>query len=869
MAQFARPNSTISTANMISGRDSHTLIDEATASDADSIASVNNTSATWSGGLSAVSDPSSSTGHVLRFRYAKVNNGTPDSGGSNGTLSVSLRDSSNLAIAATSDIAVSVGTWTTATLTLTPTEADSITDYSTLRVQFVFTGGSGSPANRRGVAVSWAEFEVPDVPVPDSFEQAAFRGHNDDGTHLGGTWKAASNTSWNQPVMENFRIRVVINKVAGTGTSQLFQWQYRYDGGAWGAVGDFNGELRRASSSYVNDGDATFNRLAEGLGTHVNGTTVSAGGSTIPNTAFASGGNQHTEQEIVLFVPDTTPGNKTIELRLIEGDGTPFTTYSNLASFIVQGGELFARTVGDTITSVTDSLSRAAANKARTVADSLTLSESVGRISNKLRTAVDSITAVSEAVVRVLIKPRIASDATSVTDSVVRTANKIRSVGDSITTATDSVVRSAANKLRSASDTVTTVTDSLVRGAIIKVRTAAENLVTSDSVARVSNKIRTLGDSVSGVTDSVAKVVSQLRTVADATVVTDALARSINTIRSAVDSTSVSDLIARVTSGFRWTEDDVSLLSDSISRSANMARSAVENIAIGVDTILSSTALVIYRTAADVVGIGADAVARTLQMGRNISDSTSVSDTVGKLISAVRSAADSITTSDAAARTVSILRTVTDVTALSESVSRAALTLTRTVSDATASVSDAVIRVSNKVRTALDTLIVSDVVQRSWSGARQAIDTLPGIVDNVVTSASIIIYRTAVDTLNVVEDFVSRGANMTRSVVDAVTTSDALQRMGLYARTATDSVGTVTDLVVRGGVVVRLFAEDVVGIVSDAITFFKGAPKYTGEVIRWIARANRWTVGKDNPSSIAGGTNTIRVTGEDNKEIVK
>lgn len=165
MAQFARPDSTVTLTNWGQSGSVHLTLDESSASDSDFTYSINNTTAELEVGLSNVSDPSVSTGHVVRFRYAKTNAGTPDSGGSNSELTVRLLQGTTV-IGGTSTITVSSGTWTAGSFTLTALETDNITDYTDLRIEFAIVGGGGSPANRRGAGISWAELEVPDAAPP-------------------------------------------------------------------------------------------------------------------------------------------------------------------------------------------------------------------------------------------------------------------------------------------------------------------------------------------------------------------------------------------------------------------------------------------------------------------------------------------------------------------------------------------------------------------------------------------------------------------------------------------------------------------------------------------------------------------------------
>lgn len=143
MPQFARPDADTTLGNFQDeGGGTTTIfdgIDEASASDADYIRSpVSPASEVYVCRLSDVTDPVSSTGHVMRMRTScdqdaqetldftlqlrqgYVNEGTP------GTL-----------IATLSRTGVSSTTWTDSSYTLSGAEADAITDYTALFYRLV------------------------------------------------------------------------------------------------------------------------------------------------------------------------------------------------------------------------------------------------------------------------------------------------------------------------------------------------------------------------------------------------------------------------------------------------------------------------------------------------------------------------------------------------------------------------------------------------------------------------------------------------------------------------------------------------------------------------------------------------------------
>jgi hypothetical protein len=134
MAQFGRPEADITA--WASG--TFADIDESVASDAEYVSSdtaPSNDPAYYR--LSDMEDPVSSTGHIIRYRYRKN-----AAGGAQIDLTVQLRQdyvnegSPGTLIEEWTHTDISE-TFTTAAQTLGATEADSITDYTTLGLRFV------------------------------------------------------------------------------------------------------------------------------------------------------------------------------------------------------------------------------------------------------------------------------------------------------------------------------------------------------------------------------------------------------------------------------------------------------------------------------------------------------------------------------------------------------------------------------------------------------------------------------------------------------------------------------------------------------------------------------------------------------------
>lgn len=160
--QFARPDSDITKDNWVdtAGGNSNGIlydeIDEVTQNDADYSTSgpisLLDTTETWEVGLSDVIDPQTSSNHVVKYAYGKS-----ASGGVQINLTVSLMQGGTT-IASWSHNNIGNG-FTLATQTLSAAQADSITNYSDLRLRFVATYASGIAA--RSAQISWAEFDVP------------------------------------------------------------------------------------------------------------------------------------------------------------------------------------------------------------------------------------------------------------------------------------------------------------------------------------------------------------------------------------------------------------------------------------------------------------------------------------------------------------------------------------------------------------------------------------------------------------------------------------------------------------------------------------------------------------------------------------
>ena len=164
--QFARPNSDVSKGGWTdtAGGDSDGVlydeINESVRNDSNYASSSSitllNPTDTWTAGLSSVIDPQTSSNHIVSYVYRK-------SGSGGATIDITTRlmqGGTEIASWTHSDVGSS---FTLAQQTLTGVQADSITNYSDLRLEFTATYSSG--ISGRSGEISWAEFQVPPAPA--------------------------------------------------------------------------------------------------------------------------------------------------------------------------------------------------------------------------------------------------------------------------------------------------------------------------------------------------------------------------------------------------------------------------------------------------------------------------------------------------------------------------------------------------------------------------------------------------------------------------------------------------------------------------------------------------------------------------------
>lgn len=164
--QFARPDSDISAGlwNPVGGPTSlFDAMNEVSPNDlTDYIEALNGENTTCEVGLSDVTDPLLSTGHIIRFRMQGTGGAGPE------RCEVQLFEGA--VQKATTGVQDNRAAWGTKTYTLTGAEADAIGDYTDLRFKII----SSNLGATDDMWVTWAEFEVPDLVVAGYLKAPAF-----------------------------------------------------------------------------------------------------------------------------------------------------------------------------------------------------------------------------------------------------------------------------------------------------------------------------------------------------------------------------------------------------------------------------------------------------------------------------------------------------------------------------------------------------------------------------------------------------------------------------------------------------------------------------------------------------------------------
>jgi uncharacterized protein (UPF0147 family) len=232
-----------------------------------------------------------------------------------------------------------------------------------------------------------------------------------------------------------------------------------------------------------------------------------------------------------------------------------------------------ARTADDVLNALSDTATRVAQNFVRTASDSLAaITESTVVQKGILRTATDTLSGISDAAVRAV-------------------SNKTRTASDSLNALSDTAVKNAQSFIRTAVDSLAAITESttIARGVS---RTASDAIsAITDVATRITGRSLTAVDSLSAISDNaVRSVQSFTRTAVDSIgSISDTTTRLTGLLRTATDSISaITDSVTRSIGRFRTASDSLNAISDSTVRSPQaFARTAIDFLGNLIDTAIS------------------------------------------------------------------------------------------------------------------------------------------------------------------------------------------------------------------------------------------------------------------------------------------
>lgn len=160
MAQFMRPNADITlTWSTSTGTTHYTLIDEVTAVDTDYLWTPDQANLDDELGLAGPTVTPGAGTCTVRWRETQADGGVVNStGGNPSTLVVQIvADTANI-VYDSGSLATTEGAWGDRSGTF---DSSAISNWNSVQIHLVATGSGGPATSRRGVAVSWAELEVP------------------------------------------------------------------------------------------------------------------------------------------------------------------------------------------------------------------------------------------------------------------------------------------------------------------------------------------------------------------------------------------------------------------------------------------------------------------------------------------------------------------------------------------------------------------------------------------------------------------------------------------------------------------------------------------------------------------------------------
>lgn len=155
----------------------------------------------------------------------------------------------------------------------------------------------------------------------------------------GATWAAALNTEHTLSLDANFRLRFLVQEASGASyDNQGFKLQYRLNDGTWTDVNGASSVIRASASTHVTDAADTTQLIGVGSFVSPNDGFDEADGA-VGGAALDGAGNDEVELEFCIQARSAdVSGGDTVDLRLVESDGTAFDTYTEIPRWTIAGG---------------------------------------------------------------------------------------------------------------------------------------------------------------------------------------------------------------------------------------------------------------------------------------------------------------------------------------------------------------------------------------------------------------------------------------------------------------------------------------------------------------------------------------------------
>lgn len=170
------------------------------------------------------------------------------------------------------------------------------------------------------------------APLPQTIDQNAFRGRNDDGNETTATWIAAKNVNWTQTLDVQFRVRFGLIESGGGDHELGFKVQFNHKGLGWFDVTTTSGAARMAASTGLTEGSNCTAQLALGGTFQTTNAGQEDGDGTVPDTAETKAGKTIEHEYSVVIRSAVVAATEVVQFRVVESDGTALQTYTNTPS---------------------------------------------------------------------------------------------------------------------------------------------------------------------------------------------------------------------------------------------------------------------------------------------------------------------------------------------------------------------------------------------------------------------------------------------------------------------------------------------------------------------------------------------------------